>query len=156
MRFRPLSPRELEAASELIRQTNQGQPQFALAEDLADSMRRWPTVQIGAFNGNDGNDLVGLVAGRVGAADPTIGYSDDIVVKDEFKGTGLGSELLRSQLDAFRALGCRRVRGLSPRSLYRALPFFERHGFKVIRRFIAKGIWGISDGEEVSVTEKLL
>ena len=54
------------------------------------------------------------------------------------------------------ARGCRRVRGLSPRSLYRALPFFERHGFKVIRRITAQGIWGIADGEEVSVTEKLI
>jgi GNAT superfamily N-acetyltransferase len=153
LQLRPVSSRELEAASELIGQTNQGQLQPALAEDLADSMRRWPTVQIGAF---DGNDLIGLIAGRVDGADSTIGHSDDIVVKEQFRGTGLGSKLLQSQLDAFRALGCRRVRGLSPRSLYRALPFFERHGFKVIRRITAQGIWGIADGEEVSVTEKLL
>ncbi len=153
MQLRPLGIGDLSAASNLLHRTNYGQSTAALIGDLVDSVRQWPSLQIGAF---DGGNLVGLVAGRIDAADPGIGHSDDIVLNPEFQRTGLGSKLLQAQLAVFAALGCRRVRGLSPRSLYGALPFFERHGFKIIQRIRAKGIWGIADGEEVCITEKLL
>ena len=154
MELRPLSTRELVTASELLLRTNHGQSLSALADDLAVSMRNWPSLQIGAFDENGA--LAGLIAGRIDARDPTIGYSDDIVVMDRFRAHGIGSTLLSRQIEAFGELGCHRVRGLSPSSLYGALPFFERYGFKVIRRFSAQGVWGIADGQEVCVTEKPL
>lgn len=151
--FRPLAARDLEAAAVLLLQTNHGLTEAELAEDLGSSMAKWPTVQIGAFSDEE---LVGLIAGRVDGSDPAIGYSDDLVIKAHLRRTGLGSQLLDRQLNAFRSLGCRCVRGLSPQSLLHSLAFFERHGFKVIRRVPAREVWGIADGEEIFVTEKLL
>ena len=151
--LRPLAPKDLNAAAVLLLQTNHGLTEAELAEDLASSMAKWPTVQIGAFNDEE---LVGLIAGRVDGSVPTIGYSDDVVIKAHLRRTGLGSQLLDAQLNAFRSLGCRCVRGLSPQSLLHSLAFFERHGFKVIRRVPAHQVWGIAEGEEIFVTEKLL
>ena len=78
------------------------------------------------------------------------------MLADEAQGQGLGHRLLAAQLEAFRALGCARVRGLSPRPLFGAVGFFERHGFRVVDRTVARGVWGIADGEPLWITELTL
>ena len=152
--FRKLTQAELGSASELLTQTNRGVTPQELADDLVRSLGRWPSLQIGAFAPD--LTLAGLVAGRVDGSDPLLGWSDDIVVGARWRSTGLGSALLTRQLEAFEGLGCRRVRGLSPRPLYGALSFFERHGFRVVEKTISRGLWGIADGEELCETEKVL
>lgn len=152
--FRPLTPDDLVLASELLTQTNHGVPPPALLEDLSRSLARWPSLQVGAFTASE--RLTGLVAGRVDPSDALLGWSDDIVLRAESRGRGIGGALLTRQLDAFRALGCTRVRGLSPERLFHAIPFFERHGFRVIERTVARGWWGIADGEPLYITECIL
>jgi GNAT superfamily N-acetyltransferase len=151
--MRPLSLADLPQAAELLLATNAGPPLAELAEDLRRSLERWPSLQIGAY---DGERLAGLVAGRLDRADPTLGWSDDIVLARGYRNRGLGGQLLEAQLAAFRALGCTRVRGLSPDSLAAQVSFFQRYGFRVVGEEIAHGLWGVRDGERVQITECLL
>ena len=117
------------------------------------SLARWPTLQWTAWAGEQ---LAGIVAGRLDSRDASTGWSDDLAVAVAYRGASVGDLLLRRQIDAFRALGCRRVQGLSPTSHLRALSFFERHGFRVVEQEVAAGIWGILDGEDVFITQLVL
>lgn len=135
---------------ELLLLTNRGVTRASVAEDFTRSLVQWPTLQWTAWVGNQ---LAGIVAGRRDGRDPSIGWSDDLAVATPYRGASLGDLLIQRQIEAFRALGCRRVQGLSPTSHLRALPFFERNGFRVVGREVAAGLWGILDGEDVFITE---
>jgi GNAT superfamily N-acetyltransferase len=148
--LRPLPVADLPQAAELLLATNAGPPLAELAADLRRSLERWPSLQIAAY---DGERLAGLVAGRLDRSDPTLGWSDDIVLSPSYRRQGLGGRLLEAQLAAFRALGCSRVRGLSPDSLASQVIFFQHYGFRVVGQEIAHGLWGVRDGERVQITE---
>jgi len=153
LEFRWLAASDLAHAAALLPATNAGLPTDELERDLRSAWTRWPSLQIGAF---DGPMLVGLIAGRIDARDETLGWSDDTVLRPEYRRRGLGTSLLYRQLDAFRALGCTRVRGLSPDSHLSELQFFERHGFRVVGETLAHGVWGVRDGERLRITERRL
>jgi GNAT superfamily N-acetyltransferase len=134
--------------------TNDGLEPESLAQDLEECLQRWPELQLGAFNGAD--RLLGVIVGRLDREDPRTGWSDDIILEAEARGSGLGHQLLERQLEGFRRLGCHRVRGRSPQRLFSAVPFFERHGFRVVEKTVARGTWGIRDGEPLWITERPL
>lgn len=154
-KLRRLTDADLPAAIELLAEINQGPSRGELQGSLRDAMARWPTLQIGGFEPSTG-ELLGLVSGAIDDRQRGLGWSHDIVVRRSMRSSGLGGALLEAQLDAFRTAGCERVRGQSPAALYRALPFFERHGFRVVERFIARGLFGIADGQELAITERVL
>jgi predicted N-acetyltransferase YhbS len=151
MEYRTLLPQDVPAACELLRETNADVGLAELAADLSPSLSRWPSLQVGAFDGK--GTLCGVVAGRIDKAEPHLGWSDDLVVRRDVRGAGLGDGLLTRQLAAFRALGCHRVCGLSPQAHAQAIAFFERHGFRVVERTIARGLWGITEGAPLFITE---
>jgi GNAT superfamily N-acetyltransferase len=155
MLVRPLLAQEVPSASEMLVLTNDGVSAPALAEDLEECRAKWPLLQLGAFQ-KEGTHLVGVIAGRIDASDATLGWSDDIVLLQTHRGLGTGSRLLEEQLNGFRALGCKRVRGRSPKRLMGAVPFFVRHGFRVVDETVSQGTWGIQDGEPLSITERIL
>ena len=148
----PLALHHLEAAGQLLLDSNEGKSPAELVRSLLDCHRRWPSLQVGSVG--PAGELLGLVAGRVDEDDRELGWSDDTVVLPAMRGSGLGGELIEAQLSAMRALGCKRVRGLSPQSKFRAVKFFERHGFRVVERTIAKGWWGITDGQQLWITQR--
>lgn len=143
------------AAIELLTEINQGPTKGELQASLRDAIARWPTLQLGGFEPSTG-ELLGLVTGAVDGHQQGLGWSHDIVVQRSMRSSGLGGALIEAQLDAFRTAGCERVRGQSPAALYRALPFFERHGFRIVERFISRGLFGIADGQELAITERVL
>jgi GNAT superfamily N-acetyltransferase len=151
--LRGLDARDFAKAASLLTRTNADVSEAELEADFRRSFERWPSVQVGAYAGSA---LVGLVAGRIDRSDATLGWSDDIVLEEAHRAHGWGGKLLRAQLEAFRGLGCTRVRGLSPQSLIEQVRFFEHHGFRVIAEETAHGLWGVHEGERVLVTERLL
>lgn len=155
---RALAGEEYVRAAELIQLTNDDADAAALLEDLAECGAKWPGIQLGAFARQEKGlwHMAGSIAGRLDRHDEKTGWSDDIVVLPEYRGLDIGHRLLCAQLDGFRRLGCARVRGRSPARLFGAIGFFERHGFRVVERTIAQGIWGIKDGEELCLTECVL
>jgi predicted N-acetyltransferase YhbS len=150
---RPLRAEEVPLIAPLLRQTNAEVSDIELEADLRRSQASWPSLQLVV---DVEGRLAGLVAGRVDSKDPTLGWSDDLVVEVDFRGRGLGDALIDAQLDAFRGLGCVRVRGLSPQSLVAQVSFFERHGFRVIAEERAHHLWGVREGETLFVTERRL
>lgn len=147
---RPVAERDRDAVAALLTRTNANVSEAELRLDHAKWRERFPSIQLGAY---DGEKLLGFIGGRIDSADPTLGWSDDTVVADDAQGRGVGSALLRAQLDAFRALHCTRVRGLSPERHFQAIAFFERHGFRVVEKTVAHGWWGIAEGEALCITE---
>ena len=147
----PLTEADSAEAGALLLQTNEGKSVSLLIDSLLDGIRRWPTLQLGA---RDGDALMGLVSGRIDPDDPLLAWSDDTVVAARLRGAGLGGALIEAQLQAMRTLGCRRVRGLSPERHFAQVKFFERHGFRVVERTVSQGWWGISDGQPLWITER--
>lgn len=154
-KLRRLNEADVPAASDLLAEINHGPTKGELQASLRDSIARWPTLQLGAFEPRTG-ELLGLVTGALDERERGLGWSHDIVVQRSMRSSGLGGALIEAQLDAFRTAGCKRVRGQSPAALYRAIPFFERHGFRIVERFIARGFFGIADGQELAITERVL
>lgn len=146
-----LRPADIPEAARLLALINQGVTRSDLEGGLAWMLRNWPELQLVA-RGPDGK-LQGIITGALDRSDPRIGWSHDLVIAPEHRAHGIGSRLLNAQIDAFRSLGCQAIRGQSPAWLSSALPFFLRHGFRVIDRTVARGQWGIADGQELWTTE---
>jgi GNAT superfamily N-acetyltransferase len=80
------------------------------------------------FIASDGERWVGLVTYRFS------GDSCEVVSIDALEeGRGIGSALLLAVVDAAKAAGCRRLWLITTNDNARALAFYQRRGFRVIR-----------------------
>lgn len=80
----------------------------------------------------EGNEVIGMVnllytistacGGRVAIL-------EDMIVKPEKRGDGLGAFLLSSAIDLAQAEGCSRITLLTDRTNDSAIRFYQRHGF---------------------------
>jgi len=80
-----------------------------------------------------GNRVVGMVSllRTVSTAEGgEVFWLEDMIVADEFRGRGLGSELLRHAVEFARQQGVPRITLLTDLENKPAQRFYERHGFK--------------------------
>jgi [ribosomal protein S18]-alanine N-acetyltransferase len=79
----------------------------------------------------EGPALLGYSIGRLGRNGGSV---ESIAVAKEARGSGVADALLKSLLRRFRRRGAERVALMVKETNRRAIAFYERHGFKRVRR----------------------
>ncbi|MGH3071595.1 MAG: GNAT family N-acetyltransferase [Gaiellaceae bacterium] len=113
-------------------------------EHLREPYERWRhwTIERPGFDpdlwllARDGEEIAGIVLGRVHEEDPTIGWVAVLGVRRGWRRRGLGEALLRAAFATLHRRGCRRiVLGVDAESLTGAHRLYERVGMHVAARF---------------------
>lgn len=77
-------------------------------------------------------EIIGAITGEVKAGGG-VGIIEDITIQERHRGRGYGSRLIDELLQRFRTRGVRKVRLEVHYRCAAALPFYYRHGFRMIR-----------------------
>ena len=90
--------------------------------------RVWRPAELPGLAAFDGDDCVGLVTYELD------GTACEIVTIDALReGEGIGTALLRAVEGAAREAGCKRVQLLTTNNNLRALAFYQKRGFRLVR-----------------------
>jgi len=150
MRFLPWTDSQLQPASELLAQAYAGHVDANITEDYRSVPGAMRFLQQTINRGSRGRFLpeAGLVArqaspprlrgiclGRMVGA--SVGHITQLCVAPDWRGFGIGSELLRRALDGFRRAGCDAVSLTVTASNERAVQLYERAGFRTLASFPA-------------------
>jgi ribosomal protein S18 acetylase RimI-like enzyme len=90
--------------------------------------RVWKPAELPGFAVFEGDDCVGLVTYELD------GEACEIVTIDALReGEGIGTELLEAVVGAARSAGCGRVQLLTTNNNVRALAFYQKRGFRLVK-----------------------
>jgi ribosomal protein S18 acetylase RimI-like enzyme len=90
--------------------------------------RLWRPAELPGFAAFEGRECVGLVTYELD------GEACEIVTIDALReGVGIGSALLEAVVAEARAAGCERVQLLTTNNNVRALAFYQKRGFRLVR-----------------------
>lgn len=84
----------------------------------------------------------------------SVGAIEDIAAHPSARGQGIGSALLAELLKKFREDGVKKVQLWVHKKSEASLPFYEKHGFKILRTERTKGVSDVPDGEKITVLER--
>ena len=150
MRFLPWTDSHLQPASELIAEAYVGHVDANLTEEYRSVSGARKFLEQTINRGSRGRFLpeAGLVARQ--ASSPTlrgiclgrmvgasVGHITQLCVAPDWRGFGIGSELLRRAVDGFRRAGCDAVSLTVTASNERAVQLYERAGFRTLASFPA-------------------
>ncbi len=81
---------------------------------------------------------------------------EDIAIHKSYRGKRIGSELIRYLINRFKKDGVKRVKLWVHWTDARAIPFYYKHSFRIIRFQRTKNIKGVPDGEDILILERRL
>ena len=88
----------------------------------------WHPAELPGFAAFDGDECVGLVTYEIDAD------ACEVVTIDALQeGRGIGTALLQAVVSAAREAGCARVQLLTTNNNLRALAFYQKRGFRLVR-----------------------
>lgn len=93
-----------------------------------------------------GGRVVGAISGILEGEE---GHIEDIAVLPEFRGNGIGTQLIRHLLDRYETFGISTVGLWAHEKNWDAIPFYENIGFKKIGEEVTLGIPDVPDGERI-------
>ena len=150
MRFLPWTDSQLEPASELIAEAYAEHVDAKITEDYRSVSGAKRFLQQTINRGSSGRFLTGAgfvarqassprlrgicLGSMVGAR---VGHITQLCVAPEWRGFGVGSELLRRAVDGFRRAGCDAVSLTVTASNKGAVEIYERAGFRALASFPA-------------------
>lgn len=150
MRFLPWTDSQLEPAAELIAEAYVGHVDANVTEDYRSVRGAKRFLEQTVNRGSRGRflpeagfvarqasspKLRGICLGRkVGAS---VGHLTQLCVAPDWRGFGIGSELLRRAVDGFQGAGCDAVSLTVTASNERAVQLYERAGFRTLASFPA-------------------
>lgn len=150
MRFFPWTDSQLQPASELLAQAYAGHVDANITEDYRSVPGAKRFLQQTIDRGSRGRFLpeAGLVARQASSprlrgiclgrmVGPSVGHVTQLCVAPDWRGFGIGSELLRRAVDGFRRAGCDAVSLTVTASNERAVQLYERAGFRTLACFPA-------------------
>ena len=73
--------------------------------------------------------MVSLLFTQSTALGAKVAILEDMIVSPEFRGCGVGSQLLNAAVDLAENLGCKRITLLTDKLNFDAQQFYEKHGF---------------------------
>ena len=73
--------------------------------------------------------MVSLLFTQSTALGAKVAILEDMIVAPEFRGCGVGSQLLNAAVDLAENLGCKRITLLTDKLNFDAQQFYEKHGF---------------------------
>ena len=150
MRFLPWADSQLQPASELIAEAYVGHLDAKVTDDYRSMSGAMRFLKQTIDRGSRGRflpqaslvarqasspKLRGICLGRMVGA--SVGHLTQHCVTPDWRGFGIGSELLRQALDGFRLAGCDAVSLTVTASNERAVQMYERVGFKTLASFPA-------------------
>ena len=150
MRFLPWTDSQLRPASELIAEAYAGHVDANVTEDYRSVSSAERFLQQTINRGSRGRflpeaslvarqasspTLRGICLGRMVGA--SVGHLTQLCVAPDWRGFGIGSELLRRAVDGFRRAGCDAVSLTVTASNERAVQLYARAGFRTLASFPA-------------------
>ncbi len=88
----------------------------------------WKPAELSGFAAFEGGECVGLVTYELD------GEACEIVTIDALReGVGIGTTLLEAVVDVARAAACERVQLLTTNNNVRALAFYQKRGFRLVK-----------------------
>ena len=100
------------------------------------------------------NRIAGAISGVV--SKNKIAIIEDVAIHKSYRGKKIGSKLIRNLMDKFRKDGIKKVRLWVHWTDAQAIPFYYRHGFRIIRFQKTKNIKYVPNGEDILILEKRL
>lgn len=147
MSIRKMEWRDLEDVVGLYLWANQ----YALRENVSEwtqeSLKEFPEYHFVSEEN-------GRVVGAVSATFDGIAELQDLAVAPQYRGRGIGGELLEEALARLEEDGAKETMLWVHWRNKDAIPFYERHGFFVVEERVTRGIKGVPDGENITVMRK--
>ncbi len=97
--------------------------------------------------------VLGAISGTL---EGDTGIIEDLAAHASARRHGIGSSLLAELLKKFKEDGVKRVQLWVHKKSVAVLPFYEKHGFKILRTERTKCVPDVPDGEEITILEKVL
>jgi ribosomal protein S18 acetylase RimI-like enzyme len=139
-----MTEEDLPVVCSLYLDANAFAPIDSIKKWTADNLQNFPELQL-VFCASD--KLAGAISGNVAN---NVGHVDDIVIAKEFRGKGIGTQLLLKELGIFRKLRVPSVELWVHSANEKAIPFYLRNGFKVIGVEHTKDLKDVPDGEKIT------
>lgn len=149
MKIRQMTEADLRQVAKLYEEANQ----FASHRDIL----KWTKKGLKEFPRlNYVCDRQGKVICGISAIllSKSVAEINDLTVVKGLRNRHIGSQLIKRMLDCLRELGVKKARLWVHWKNTRAIPFYHRHGFHLLKTGITKGIEGVPDGEDIIYMEK--
>lgn len=92
----------------------------------------------------------GVILGAISGNAEDHAHIDDLAVREDCRGRGVGAKLLTTLLTAFRKDGLRSVSLWVHKNNEKAIQFYIRHGFQITKKERTNGMPDVPDGEEIT------
>lgn len=145
-----MHPRDVAAVALLYREANQFTSVEVIEAWTLKTLAEFPEYHLVYGSGD-------AIFGAISATrEKTTGLIQDIATLASKRRHGVGTLLLKTLLERFRNDGMKKVQLWVHKMSEATIPFYERHGFRILRRERSQGISDVPDGEEIAILEKNL
>jgi ribosomal protein S18 acetylase RimI-like enzyme len=150
-KIRQMVPADLESVATLYEDANRFANHQAIFDWTQEGLEEFP--QLNYVCDMEGQVVCGISGILVNKKTAEI---NDLTVLPSMRNRHIGGQLIETIVKRLREVGVERIHLWVHWKNARAIPFYHRHGFRLLKVGVTDGIEGVPDGEEIIYMEKRL